>query len=262
MKNKSVHINDKPIRAIIVDDEVHARENLQGLLKEYCPDVNLVGMAEDVPTARELIDKESPNLILLDIKLSNHSGFELLDIILERDFEVIFVTAYDQFALKAIKLSAVDYILKPINPEELREAVKKLSRKMDRENKATRLELLAENLSRERAFNRLLVESDGAGELLKLSSILRLQGESNYTRIFLEGDRKLLVSKTLAEFEYLLSDLGFFRVHKTHLVNLVHIYSFHRTGEAYLVLDDHSKIPVSRRRKVSLHNALKDTTTH
>lgn len=257
MKNSGMENTNHHIKAIIVDDEQHARENLRGILDEYCPFIEVIGLAADVLSAKKLLEDLKPELLFLDIKLSNETGFHLLEVIKKRDFEVIFVTAYDNYAIKAIKFSAVDYLLKPINYKELIQAVKKFSQKTEREKKAAQLELLIENLSKERAFQRIGINLDGKTEFLPLKKIIRLQGESNYTKIFIEGDRTMLVSKSLVEFEELLSDLGFFRVHKTHLVNLAYIKTFVRSGDSHLVLKDNTIIPVSRRRKAGVTEALK-----
>lgn len=248
MKNK--------LKAVIVDDEKHARENLSGLLSEYCPAVKVIGEAADPSTAEVLINELNPDILFLDIRLSNTTGFELLGKLKSRNFGVIFVTAYDNYALKAIKFSAVDYILKPINHKELIEAVKKFTRKVESERKSIQLELLIENLSNERAFKHLGVNTEDRIELLLVKKIIRLQGESNYTRIFMEGGKPVLVSKTLVEFEELLRDLGFLRVHKTHLVNIDCVKSIEKNGDTKLLLNDGTIVPVSRRRKAGVLESL------
>jgi two-component system LytT family response regulator len=245
------------MKAIIVDDEHHARENLYSILKEYCPDVGIAGLADSIKTAVKLIKETKPDVLFLDIKLSGSSGFELLELFDEMDFEVIFVTAYDNYAIKAIKFSALDYILKPIDPAELQSAVLKLKNKINRDQKSCQLKMLIENLSRGKSYNKIVISSESNIEYLAISSIIRLQGESNYTRIYLEGERSLIASKSLIEFEELLTDLGFFRVHKTHMVNLLHIKTFHKSGSSYLILTNQSKIPVSRRRKAALIERIK-----
>lgn len=254
MRNSTKH---SKIRAIIIDDEEHARENLLGMLNEYCPLVDIVGLAAEIQDSVKLIEELGPDLLFLDIKLSSSSGFELLELINKRNFGVIFVTAYDNYAIKAIKFSAVDYLLKPINHKELVEAVKKYRNRTEIEKKATQLELLIENLSNERSFNTIGVNSDGSTEFLTVKNIVRLQGESNYTRIFLKGDKTIVVSKTLVEFEELLSDLGFFRVHKTHLVNLAFVKTIVKSSDSHLILHDDTVIPVSRRRKAALFERIK-----
>lgn len=256
MKNNDhLHLAIK-LQAVIVDDEKHARENLSGLLEEYCPNIEVIGEAANSETAEKLINDLDPDLLFLDIRLSNTSGFELLGKIKSKNFGVIFVTAYDNYAIKAIKFSAVDYILKPINSKELIQAVKKFTDKVETEKKSIQLELLIENLSKERAFNRLGVNTENRTELLLVKKIIRMQGESNYTRIFMEGGKTVLVSKTLVEFEDLLRDLGFLRVHKTHLVNVDRVKSMEKNGDIKLLLNDGTIVPVSRRRKAGVVESL------
>lgn len=240
------------VRAIIVDDETHARENLSGLLKEYCPDIKVIGEAADPETAEALINDLDPDLLFLDIRLSKSTGFDLLENIRTKNFGVIFITAYDNYAIKAIKFSAVDYILKPVDPDELVQAVRKYKHENDVNKKSIQLEILIENLSKERAFNRLGVNTGARIEFLIVRQIIRLQGESNYTRFFLEGGENILVSKTLVEFEDLLRDLGFLRIHKTHIVNRDHVKSIEKTGDVKLLLSDGTAVPVSRRRKADV----------
>ncbi|MCP4311602.1 MAG: response regulator transcription factor [Bacteroidetes bacterium] len=254
MKNK--------LKAVIVDDEKHARENLSGLLSEYCPNIKVIGEAADPSTAEKLINELNPDLLFLDIRLSNTTGFELLGNLKSRDFGVIFVTAYDNYAIKAIKFSAVDYILKPINHKELVEAIRKFTQKVESERKSIQLELLIENLSKERAFNRLGVTTEDRIELLLVKKIIRLKGESNYTRIFMEGGKTVLVSKTLVEFEDLLRDLGFLRVHKTHVVNIDRVKSMEKNGDIKLLLDNGTIVPVSRRRKAGVVESLRVYFSH
>ena len=177
-------MNANKIRALIVDDEVHARENLSGLLEEYCPEIDIIGQASGISSAKAKIEDLNPELLFLDIKLANNTGFQLLELLRKRDFGVIFVTAYDNYAIKAIKFSAVDYLLKPLNNKELIQAVNKFKKRTRLKKKVDDLELLIENLSRDRAFNRLAINLNGKTEIMVVKDIARLQGESNYTRIF------------------------------------------------------------------------------
>lgn len=256
MKNNNHLYQPTKLQAVIVDDEKYARENLSSLLSEFCPYVEVIGEAADLKTAERIINNLNPDLLFVDIRLSTSTGFELLEKIKSRNFGVIFVTAYDNYAIKAIKFSAVDYILKPINSKELIQAVKKFADKVEIEKKSIKLELLIENLSKERAFNRLGVNTEDRIELLLVKKIIRMQGESNYTRIFMERGNTILISKTLVEFEDLLRDLGFLRVHKAHLVNIDFVKSIEKKGDTKLLLNDGTIVPVSRRRKVGVIESL------
>ncbi len=249
-------MRETKISALIVDDEEHSRDNLKGLLMEHCPSIQVVRMASSVEIAASSVEELRPDVVFLDIRMSGSYGFKLLELVKKIDFEVIFVTAYDNYAIKAIKFSALDYILKPIDPDELKTAISKLKSKIKKDHKVNQLNMLLGNLSREGVYDKIGVSSEGKLEFLKTQSIIRLQGESNYTRIYLYGGKSILASKTLVEFEELLTDLGFFRVHKTHLVNLAHVISYHKTKNSYLLLEDDSRITVSRRRKTALEERL------
>ncbi len=240
------------IRAIIVDDEAHARDYLERLLGEYCSDVEVIGKASSIETGEQLITKLNPDLLFLDIKLASTTSFELLNRLDSQEHSVIFVTAYNNYALKAIKFSALDYILKPINPQELIRAVTKYKDEKKLSDHSNQLKLLIQNLTNERAFEKLVVHSKDHAEFLKVKRIIRLQGENNYTRIFLDEGRNVLISKTLAEFEELLNDLGFLRVHKTHIVNIDYVKEIKKNGDICLLLSEGSILPVSRRRKAAV----------
>jgi two-component system LytT family response regulator len=236
------------MRAIIVDDEKNGRENLAGMLKTHCQWIELAGSAASVSEAVELIHSVAPDLVFLDIEMPGANGFQLLEHFIEFRFEVIFVTAHDQYAIQAIRFSAADYILKPIDPLELKSAVEKVAGRVSRKNEDHRLRELHRNLFTS-STPRIGLPTDGKVEFTEAGKIVRCQGESNYTHIWFESGRHLLVAKTLAEFEELLAGFGFFRVHKSHLVNLGYILSLKNGSNAYLILKTGEEIPVSRRRR-------------
>lgn len=237
------------IRSVIIDDEVNARENLAGLIEKHCKGVELIGEASDINEAIELINECNPELLFLDIRLSDKTSFQLLEMLDRHDFGVIFITAYDSYAIKAIKFSAIDYLLKPIDYKELIEAVKKFTDRSILEKKVLQLEVLIENLSKDKAFRRLGINMDGKTEVVVVNEILRLQAESNYTRIFFRNGESLFVAKTLVEFEELLEHLGFLRVHKTHIINLFYVKTLEKNGDWKIVLKGNCSVPVSRRRR-------------
>lgn len=236
------------MRAIIVDDEVNGRDNLAGMLKNFCPGIELAGMAASVAEAVELIRSLVPDLVFLDIEMPGANGFQLLSHFDEFRFEVIFVTAHDQYAIQAIRFSAADYILKPISITELKSAVDKVAGRVYRKNEDHRLRELHRNLFTS-SPPRIGLPVDGKVEFAEADKMVRCQGESNYTHIWFETGRHLLVAKTLAEFEELLGDFGFFRVHKSHLVNVNYIVSLRSGINACLILKTGEEIPVSRRRR-------------
>jgi len=244
------------MRAIIVDDEKNGRENLAGMLRNHCREIELAGLAASVAEAVELIKTVNPDLVFLDIEMPGANGFQLLEHFDHFRFEVIFVTAHDQYAIRAIRFSAADYILKPIDSLELKSSVEKVARRIKRKNEDHRLRELHRNLMVPSA-PRIGLPMDGKIEFAEVGRIIRCQGDSNYTHIWFDKGRHLLVAKTLAEFEELLADYGFSRVHKTHLVNFNYVVSYVNNGDNLLVLKNGDRIPVSRRRKEAVLEVLK-----
>lgn len=243
------------LKSIIVDDEKHGRENLSGILRNYCPEVELIGEAASVEEALMLIRENTPDLVFLDIEMPRANGFRLLEHLQDFSFEVIFVTAYDNYAIKAIRFSAADYILKPVNSNDLQAAVEKVAMRIREKHDNQRLKQLYENLNR-KDNPRIGLPAGDHIEYAEVGKIVRCQGEGNYTHIRFEGEKRLLVSKTLVEFEELLQEFGFVRVHKTHLVNLKHVVAFVKSGNM-LKLTGNELIPVSRRRKEKVLERLK-----
>ena len=238
----------EPITAILIDDEKSGRENLSGLLREHCPQIRLMGEAISVESAIPLIEKHQPQLVFLDIEMPGANGFKLLEHFRDFSFEVIFVTAYDNYAIKAIRFSAADYILKPINLNELKEAVEKVAARIARKTENKQLKQLFYNVHHPQNPRIGLPTSDRI-EFVEVKNIIRCQGESNYTHLFFDNRKPLLVAKTLVEFEELLQEHGFIRVHKTHLVNLKHVTAYIRNDGGRLVLSNNDEVAVSRRRK-------------
>ena len=244
------------IKSIIVDDEKHGRENLAGILRQYCPDVDLAGEADSVDAAVLLIQKYNPDLVFLDIEMPKASGFQLLEHFKDFRFEVIFVTAYGNYAIKAIRFSAADYILKPINYNELKTAVEKVSNRIQQKQENLRMKQLVYNLGQP-VSPRIGLPTGDRIEFVEVNKIIRCQGEGNYSHIYFEGNKHLLVAKTLVEFEDLLQEHSFVRVHKTHLVNLKHVIAYVKTDGGILQLSNGDKVAVSRRRKEEVQTRLK-----
>jgi two-component system LytT family response regulator len=236
------------IKAIIVDDEKNGRENLAGILTTYCPNVVVVGAADSVDSAIPLISANSPDLVFLDIEMPKANGFRLLEHFQDSPFEVVFVTAYDNYAIRAIRFSAADYILKPINLNELKVAVEKVAERLRQKQESQLLKQLLYNL-RKPANPRIGLPTADKIEFVEVGSILRCRGDVNYTHIYFTNGNHLLVSKTLVEFEELLKEYGFIRVHKTHLVNLKQVVAFLKNEGGSVQLSDGKIIPVSRRRR-------------
>ena len=205
--------------AIIIDDEQAAQLTLMSFLQMHCPTVNVVGTANGVEEGLKLLAHKNTDLLFLDIKMNDGTGFDLLKRLPQINFNLIFTTAYDEYALKAFKFSAIDYLLKPIDPLELKDAVSKI--KIESSNTSKSLDSMMEMYSN-KVFDKLAIPSVDEFSFVHLSQIIRCEASSNYTIIFLENGKKIVAPKTLKEFEALLSSEGFFRVHQSHLISLNH----------------------------------------
>lgn len=243
------------IKSIIVDDEKHGRENLAGILMQHCPDVIISGEADSVESAISLIRQHTPDLVFLDIEMPKANGFQLLEHFKDLNFEVIFVTAYDSYAIKAIRFSAADYILKPINYKELKSAVEKVVKRIHLKEENERIKQLHRNIQQPEN-PRIGLPTGDRIEFIDVKKIIHCKGESNYTHIYLENNKHLLVAKTLVEFEELLHEHSFIRTHKSHLVNLKHVIAY-VMNIGMLRLSNGEKVAVSRRRKEQVLKILK-----
>jgi len=240
------------LRTIIIDDEQSVRKTLEKLLARNCPNVKLVAEADGVNSGIETIRKYHPDLILLDIKMDDGTGFDLLKQLEPVDFKVIFITAYDQYAIKAIKFSALDYLLKPVDPEDLTEAVNKAEKLLLFELNQ-QLGTLEENmLTQEKSKKKIILKTFDNIHLVKLIDIVYCESQDNYTNFHLLGNKKILVSNTLKDYDEMLSEYGFFRAHKSYLVNLMHIDRFEKADGGSVVLNNEIKIPVASRKKDQL----------
>jgi len=237
------------IRCVIVEDEAKSRETLRGLLQRFCPDVLVVGEGTGVQSGREAIQQNNPDLVFLDIEMPDGSGFRLLEKIDEINFEVVFTTAFEQFAIKAIRYAALDYLLKPIVPDELVAAVEKVKSIKERKSNQKNIEVLLNNLRPGALESKKIVLSTSEKiHVVEIENIIRCESDNYYTHFYFKGGRHLLISKTLKDVESLLQEGNFIRPHKSHLINIRFIQNFNR-DEATISLTDGSKIPVSRRKK-------------
>ncbi|HSG67092.1 MAG TPA: LytTR family DNA-binding domain-containing protein [Bacteroidales bacterium] len=246
------------IRTVIIDDEVKARETIENMLLTYCPEVEIVGMAGSVKEGGKVVQKLKPELVFLDIKMGDGTGFDLLRQVQDQDFFLVFITAFEEFAIRAIKFSALDYILKPLDPDELIGAVEKAKQAIEKENLSFRLEALFENLDILNNKNKKIVlKTTNSVHIVNLSDIIRCESEKNYTHFYTVQGEKVTVSKTLKEFNELLTEYSFYRVHQSHLVNLTHVRRYDKQDGGYLVMDDESNVPVSFRKKEDLMKVFK-----
>jgi len=239
-------------RTLIIDDETHVREALKCLLKEYCPQVKIVGEASSVASGIKAIREKNPELVLLDIKMGDGTGFDLMDHFDNVNFKIIFITAFEQYAIRAFQFSAIDYILKPVNPEKLADAIQRAS-KMLQQIFNTQLDALRENMNPLNTKNKkIVIKTSDNIHLLNSNDIIHCDSDDCYTIINSVDEEKIIVSKVLKEYDELLSDFGFFRVHRSHLVNLQHIKRFEKQEGGYVVMSNNDKIPVSSRSRERL----------
>ena len=237
------------LRVVIIDDEDHIRDSLAKLLAKHCPEVTVIGNADGMASGKRIINELHPDLVLLDIQMSDGTGFDLLRSFSSIDFKVIFVTAYDQFALQAFRFSAVDYLLKPVNPEQLVEAVTKASQLL-REHFSLQMNVLQDNLKAiSNQDRKIILKTTDQIHLVDMKNIVSLESDSCYTTVHITEAINIMVAKTLKEFEEMLSGCGFFRVHKSHLINLAHIKRFEKQDGGYIVLTNDMKIPVASRKR-------------
>ncbi|MEA3480075.1 MAG: LytTR family DNA-binding domain-containing protein [Bacteroidota bacterium] len=237
------------IRALIVDDELNNRENLHFLLREYCKDVEVIGLADSVDAAFKIIKSEEPDLVFLDIKMPEKDGFKLLESLNDITFEVIIVTAYNQYAIQAIKFCAIDYLLKPIDTVELSNAVDNVALRISEKQENQRLRQLISHMHEKDAPLKIGLASQNKVDFVEISRITRCEADNNYTHVFLDKNEKMTISKTLKEFEELLKDHGFIRLHQSHLINSAHIQSYQKSDGGYIQMTDGSIVPISRARK-------------
>lgn len=248
------------ISAIIIDDEQNARSNLRILIDEFCPDVNVIAEAESASQARQLIQEHQPELLFLDINMPNEDGFELLESIPEKNFSVIFITAHNQFALKALKSGAIDYLEKPIDVEDLQDAVAKVissNNKVEGTNISS-LKQILEQFQNESKLDTIAVPTLSGYEIIKTNDIVRLEADESYTKIFLTDGSKCVSSMTIAKYERVLNKNVFFRVHKSHIINTRdHLKEFNRNEGNVAIMDNGVAIPVSRRKLADFISAIK-----
>jgi two-component system LytT family response regulator len=243
------------IRAMIVDDEEGARESLSNILEKYVDGVKIVAKADSIAMAMEKIKKYEPELVFLDIEMPFGSGFELLERMSPINFDIIFVTAYDHYALKAIKFSALDYLLKPVDIDELKKAIGK-HKKKNIEDTVESYQNLIDNEQLEGDNKKLAIPDSSGIMFVRIRNIIRCESDGNYTKIYLIGGKKILASKTLGEYENMLEGDGFYRIHRSHLINLSHLKKYNKGDHSFVELSDGTTCDVSRRKKSGFLEAL------
>lgn len=239
------------IKAIIIEDEVHNRNNLKRLLEKYCKGINIEATAGNADEAISLINKLNPQLIFLDIQMPGEDGFQMLQQLGKHDFEIIFVTAFSEYGIKAIKFSAIDYLLKPVDITELKDAVDKATEKINakRENKNLKNLLFYLQNINSKADHRIAISSIKEIKLVPVNEIIRCESENSYTFFHLLNGEKIISTVSIAAYEELLNTYGFIRCHQSHLINKKFVKSFLKNDGYSLLMTDGSTVPVSRQKK-------------
>lgn len=237
------------IKAVIIDDEPYASQALATLLKRHCPDVQVEVLCNNAKDAVKLIKQLQPQLVFLDIEMPYLNGFEVLEMLAPVSFECIFTTSYDQYAIKAIRFSALDYLLKPIDPEELKAAVQKVGAKNNTSLQQQMELLLARFHPQQPVVNRIALPAMDGLQIIPVDTILYCQSSSNYTILTLKENQKLVVSRTLKEIEEMLDEYYFLRVHHSCLVNLNEVKKYSKGEGGSLLMSDGAEVDVSRSRK-------------
>ncbi|MDH5366663.1 MAG: LytTR family DNA-binding domain-containing protein [Cyclobacteriaceae bacterium] len=241
------------VNAVVVDDEKKGRNLLTNVLSKYCPEIKVINEAENIQEAYEVINKTNPNLVFLDIEMPNGNGFDLLKMFDRINFDVIFTTAYAHYAIKAIKHSALDYLLKPIDIDDLQLAVcKVVKKKKSPSNIEDSISVLLSSLNDQKSAKKIAIPDLDGITLVKIKNIVKCQSSSNYTIIYMEDGTKITSTRTLKEYDQLFEDMPFMRVHNSNLINLHHIKRFVKGEGGYVVMSDNSEVEVSRRRKAYL----------
>ncbi len=250
------------ITAILVDDDKNLREGMKALLSRYAPEIMILGEAENVSDAVSVIDGLNPQVVFLDIQLADGTGFDILEKLTEKNgkiaSQVVFITAHEQYAIKAFRFSALDFLLKPVDPDELQKVIEKIKNTVKKNDTFSHIDLLLENIRKKvDNFKRIALSTTDGIHLFDVSDIIRCESTDNYTTFHIRNSKPILISKTLKEYEELLSEQGFERIHQSHLINLAYLKSYIKKDGGYVVMADNSNLPVSQRKKDRLQEILK-----
>ncbi|HEY0092660.1 MAG TPA: LytTR family DNA-binding domain-containing protein [Flavobacterium sp.] len=250
------------ITALLIDDDKHLRKGLKALLDRYTNDISIIGEAESVKTGISAIEKLKPQVIFLDIHLSDGTGFDILERLANANGKInahiVFITAHEKYAVKAFKFSALDFILKPVDPEELQNTIAKIKDAVGKTNSFEHIDLLLENIRKKvDNFKRIALSTSDGIHLFDVADIIRCEAKVNYTQFFIKNHKPVLISKTLKEYEELLSEHGFERVHQSHLINLSYLKSYIKNDGGYVIMADNTSIPLAQSKKDRLQELIK-----
>ena len=247
------------IRAIIIDDDQLVREIISKTVETYCPNVSIVAIAENVQSGVSSINEHKPDLVLLDIKMPDGSGFDLIKHFDKPDFKVIFISGYMEYAIKGYKFGAIDYILKPIDEEELSLAINRADDVIRFEEKL-QAKAMEENIKNLNKLNKVILKTSEHVHLVNTNDVIRIEADGNYSTFYIEDGRQVIVSKAIKEWEESLIDKGFHRVHKSHLINIQKLQYFDKTDSGDVIMSDGSVVPVASRKKEMLLNLFESLT--
>jgi len=237
------------LRAILIDDELNSLENLQSKLEKYCPSVKVMAAFEKPEEALLYIRHQKPDVLFLDIEMPRMNGFRLVQELGDFEGEIIFITAYSHFAIEAMRISAFDYLVKPVSIADLQNAVKRLQQQRGRHTKE-RLNVLKQSIEENKSQdNKIAVPTNDGLEFIVIKNIIRIESSTNYSRLYLVNKHSLLVTKLLKDFEELLTPYRFFRVHNSHLINLNYISKYIRGDGGQVVMENGDVVDVARRKK-------------
>ncbi|PIB34990.1 hypothetical protein BFP72_06080 [Reichenbachiella sp. 5M10] len=244
------------MRVVLVDDNDVVRDNLKTLLSMYAPEAEVVGEADGVQAGIACLKANKPDLLLLDVEMEDGTGFDLLAIYGQLDFKVIFITGHDAYAIKAIKFSAIDYLLKPVDPELLSNAIARAKQAMDTQEENLKLTNLFQNQDSTLPDKKIVLKDAETIYLIAIKDIIRCESQANYTWFFISDGRKIIVSKTLKEYDALFESKYFFRAHQSHLINLMHFDRYEKKDGGVVHMKDGSTLPVAVRKKDALLSSL------
>ncbi len=237
------------LRAILIDDELNSLENLKSKLEKYCPAVKILAALEKPEEAVQLVRQQKPDVLFLDIEMPKMNGFRLVEELGDFEGEIIFITAYNHFAIEAMRISAFDYLVKPVSIADLQNAVTRLQQQKGRNTKE-RLNILKQSIEENRSQdNKIAVPTNDGLEFIVIKNIIRIESSTNYSRLYLSNKNSLLVTKLLKDFEEILTPYRFFRVHNSHLINLNYIIKYIRGDGGQVVMENGDVVDVSRRKK-------------
>ncbi len=240
----------------IIEDEKHISDTIIEILNQYC-EVNIIGTADCVESATLLLTNSTPDLVLLDVNLPDGTSFDILDKIEDYNFGIIFITAYEEYALRAIKFSALDYLLKPVDPIELINSIKEAEKNLERDSNDIKLKALLSNIKNfSDNLKKIVLKTSESVYLVDVQDIIRCNSDGSYTNFHLSDGRKIMVSKVLKDYDEILDGCGFIRVHKSHLININFLDRFEKNSGGYIIMKDKSQIPVSVRKKEKLLHVL------